>query len=386
MHFEIPFDRRFLTQQQACKKGMYQGAFAKGCELCITGEKSVLFVTGICPRHCFYCPVSEQKWQKDVTYINEWPTQNWDDIVTEIRLCQSKGVGITGGDPLVRIERTCDFIKKLKATFEKNFHIHLYTSLNLFTLENLQKLYDAGLDEIRCHPDISDPYLWERIKNGAAFDWHFGMEIPALPGKEKETSALIDYAKNYVQFINLNELEYSDTNAMQLQNKSYKTKNSLSYGIKGSEELAKRLLRKYRQQQLRMHYCTAAFKDNVQMRRRIQKRAESIKQPYEEITGEGTLRKGVIYLKEYNPHLTTANSKTEQEKKMLLKKLMYYKGILDAEHILSTIVIDEKKLRLLCPVAEIKQKQATVKKKELVPAIVEEYPTYDALEVEIDFL
>lgn len=375
-----------IMQQQACKKGMYQGALAKGCELCITGEKSVLFVTGVCPRHCFYCPISNQKWQKDVTYINEWPTQNWDDIATEIRLCKSKGVGITGGDPLARLERTCDFMRKLKARFGKEFHIHLYTSLNLFTLENLQKLYDAGLDEIRCHPDIDNTQLWERISNGATFDWHFGMEIPAIPGKEKETNALMDYAKKYVHFININELEYSDTNASQLQNQGYYTKNSLSYGIKGSEELAKRLLRKWRTQKMRVHYCSASFKDNVQMRRRIQKRAESIKQPYEEITGEGTLRKGVIYLKEYNPHLTTTNSKTEQEKKVLLKKLMYYKAILEAEHTFSKIIIDEKKLRLLCSVVEIKQKQATVKKKELVPAIVEEYPTYDALEVEIDFL
>lgn len=375
-------------QQQACKKGMYSGALAKGCELCITGEKSVLFVTGVCPRHCFYCPISDQKWQKDVTYINEWPTQNWDDIATEIRLCKSKGVGITGGDPLARLERTSDLIRKLKATFGKKFHIHLYTSLNLFTLENLQKLYDAGLDEIRCHPDIDNPQLWELISNGAAFDWQFGMEIPAIPGREKETTALISYAKKYVHFININELEYSDTNASQLQKQGYYTKNSLSYGIKGSEVLAKKFLRKWKTQNVRMHYCSASFKDNVQMRRRIQKRAESIKQPYEEITGEGTLRKGVIYLKGYSPQSNTSTNtyKTGQQKDDILKKLVYYKGILEAEHTFSKIIIDEKKLRLVCPVTEIKQKQEILKKKELVPAIVEEYPTYDALEVEIDFL
>lgn len=375
-------------QQQACKKGMYSGALAKGCELCITGEKSVLFVTGVCPRHCFYCPISDQKWQKDVTYINEWPTQNWVDIAAEIRLCKSKGVGITGGDPLARLERTCDLIRKLKATFGKKFHIHLYTSLNLFTLENLQKLYDAGLDEIRCHPDIDNPQLWELISNGAAFDWQFGMEIPAIPGREKETTALISYAKKYVHFININELEYSDTNASQLQKQGYYTKNSLSYGIKGSEVLAKKFLRKWKTQNVRMHYCSASFKDNVQMRRRIQKRAESIKQPYEEITGEGTLRKGVIYLKGYSPQNNTPTNtyKTGQQKDDILKKLVYYKGILEAEHTFSKIIIDEKKLRFVCPVTEIKQKQAILKKKELVPAIVEEYPTYDALEVEIDFL
>ena len=59
----------------------HHGVLAKGCELCITGEKSVFFVTGVCPRHCFYCPISEQKWQKDEIYINEWKTDDFNNII-----------------------------------------------------------------------------------------------------------------------------------------------------------------------------------------------------------------------------------------------------------------------------------------------------------------
>ena len=80
------------------------GSLSRGCRLCVQGRKLVLFVTGLCPRHCSYCPVSDKKYQQDVTYANEWPTAKVSDIIEEARLCSSKGAGFTGGDPLVKLE------------------------------------------------------------------------------------------------------------------------------------------------------------------------------------------------------------------------------------------------------------------------------------------
>ncbi len=362
-----------------CKKQCYNGNLTQGCKLCITGEKSVLFVTGVCPQKCFYCPISDKKSQKDVMYINETPITKFEDIIEEIKLCKSKGCSLTGGDPLARIERSVEYIKKLKQTFGKQFHIHLYTSLELFTKDNLKKLYDAGLDEIRCHPNIEDKKKWDRIKNAAQFSWTFGMEIPVIPNKEKETIELIDFAKQYVQFINLNELEYSDTNACHLEGK-YETKDSSSYGISGSEQMAKQLLEKYKN--INIHYCSASFKDNVQMKRRIHKRAESIKLKGETITDDGTLIRGVVYLPEkkkgikYREMLETL---TEEKKQQYMQKLEQANKILQ-------FTIDDKKYRLLCGKKEILARKKLIKQMCLIPAIVEEYPTYDAFEVEIDFL
>jgi len=362
-----------------CKKQCYNGNLTQGCRLCVSGEKSVLFVTGLCPQHCFYCPISDKKSQQDVTYINETPVKTFEDIAEEIKLCKSKGISLTGGDPLARIERSVEYIKKLKEKFGKQFHIHLYTSLELFTHENLKKLFDAGLDEIRCHPDVLNKKHWERIKNAAAFSWTFGMEIPALPDKEKETRELIDFAKQYVQFININELEYSDTNACNLEGK-YETKDSSSYGISGSEQIARTLLEKYKN--INMHYCSASFKDNIQMKRRIHKRAESIKLKGEEITEDGTIKRGVVYLPETKPGIgyrEMLNKLTAEQKKEYLKKLEEANTVLH-------FTVDDKKFRLLCGLKELLARKKIVKQMKLVPAIVEEYPTYDAFEVEIDFL
>lgn len=112
------------------------GALAKGCEQCVKGEKLVLFATGICPRHCYFCPISDKKWAKDDVYANEWKISSEKDIIKEAELCDSKGAGITGGDPLARIERVAKYIRMLKKRLGRKFHIHLYTPLDLVDVKS----------------------------------------------------------------------------------------------------------------------------------------------------------------------------------------------------------------------------------------------------------
>ena len=50
------------------------------------------------------------------------------------------------------------------------------------------------------------------------------------------------------------------------------------------------------------------------------------------------------------------------------------------------IKIDKQKLRILTSGGIVDEFKTQLKNKLLVPAIVEEDPTYDALEIEIDFL
>ena len=55
------------------------GELPEGCKKCVLGTKMVLYVTGLCPRNCFYCPLSEKR-QGDNIFANERSVNNIDEI------------------------------------------------------------------------------------------------------------------------------------------------------------------------------------------------------------------------------------------------------------------------------------------------------------------
>lgn len=384
------------------------GNLPKGCQLCVKGEKTVLFITGLCSLNCFYCPISDQKKDKDVIYFNEWPSDDIKNLFEEIKLCDSNGVGITGGDPLMKLDRTIDYIKQLKKKFSKEFHIHLYTPLNLVTEDTLKKLYDAGLDEIRFHLDPYNNNLWKRLNYAGKFDWKIGVEIPVIPDIRNKLKQkyllLIDFlATQKIDFLNLNELEISDTNACKLVEKGFKTKDKYSYGVEGSEELAKELLRyidmKNKQNKnnknssnndndeknnnnkavdkthpanynFDVHYCTCKLKDAVQLRNRIKRRAKNAAKAYDEIDEDGMLIRGAVYYEK--------ESDGENIKKI------FKEHKIEPKHGYEMNDDKGKKRGLTSKKTVIKLKNEL--RKYGRPAIVTEYPTHDCLNIETEFL
>ena len=365
------------------------GALAEGCRLCMKGRKSVLFVTGLCSRKCFYCPISDKRYGKDVVYINEWPTKKEPDIIEEIRLCSSEGIGITGGDPLEKLERTVALIKKLKQVFGKKFHIHLYTPMEKVTKNRLLKLFSAGLDEIRFHPNILNRREWKKLLL-ADLGWDAGIEIPSIPGRYYETLKLLEYCCDipFIKFININELELSDTNANKLTKLGFRAKDSISYAIKGSEEMSKELLRKLRTRNINVHYCTAKLKDKVQLAKRIKLRSKKASRPYDIRNADGTLTRGSIYLKSLSPGMGYRNKIGKANRKIVLEDLRLIRNKIMAKFGIPEELIetDETKLRILTGSWIVEELRTSIKSLNLIPAIVTEYPTHDSMELDIEFL
>lgn len=364
------------------------GKLCDGCKLCVQGKKTVLFITGICPRKCYYCPISSEKYAHDVVFANEWKIKDVNDPVElfeEVRLTGAKGAGITGGDPLAKLDRTCEYIKKLKKEFGTKFHIHLYTSLNLTSQSSLKKLFLAGLDEIRFHPDLDDDSLWNRLSLAKNFDWDVGVEIPVIPKKIVETEKLINFINDKIDFLNLNELELSDTDTAHYNIEHNSRKNDHSYAVRGSEELALKLLDKCSKLKLRTHYCSAKLKNQVQVGERLKRRAKHVALAIDELTEEYLLYRGAIYLKDFEPSYNYKQGiNIKQNKTALLKakQNLINECLFEDED----LVLDTERNRLLTHFSLAKEHSLKIKELGLVPTIVEEYPSSDYFCVDLEFL
>src|SRR5205807_942977 len=154
--------RRRVRLEQRPFGGFARGGLPVGCRQCTDGSTMVLFVTGICSFHCFYCPVSDEKMDKDVVFADEKRVTRDEDVLEEARAIRATGAGITGGDPLDAVERTCRYIRLLRGEFGPGFHTHLYTMST--DPDKIRALADAGLDEIRFHVP---PGLWSRAAASA---------------------------------------------------------------------------------------------------------------------------------------------------------------------------------------------------------------------------
>lgn len=267
------------------KDSAYIAPLSPACRMCSHGSKMVVLITGLCPTNCFYCPLSSKKLGKDRIFANEWELENENDtekLIREAEYIEATGAGITGGDPLIVWKRTKNYISFLKDKFGSDFHIHLYTS-GIKNDEHIEDLVSAGLDEIRFHPL---PEHWNKmekrpsissIKKALETDVDVAIEIPSIPNKEEEIFSLINWANNIgVKWVNLNELEFSETNAEELNNRGFTVKDDISAAVKGSQESALKIIKKVSNEDFKIgvHYCSSSFKDGIQLRNRIKRRAK----------------------------------------------------------------------------------------------------------------
>ncbi|MEM0467025.1 MAG: radical SAM protein [Candidatus Thermoplasmatota archaeon] len=353
----------------------YTQPLSPACKMCAQGKKMVLLVTGLCSAKCFYCPLSFKKSGKDVIYADEWKLTHEKDtekLILEANYIQASGVGITGGDPLLVWRRVEKYILLLKDTFGSKFHIHLYTSGTTNT-QFLENIIAAGLDEIRFHPQ---PHLWSQlqyspykklIKDLQKTDIDIAFEIPVIPGYEQDIINLIEWADMYqLQWVNLNELEYSEQNSYIFHKKGYTIKHDLSAAVQGSQETASRVLETvaHHDVSIGVHYCSVSFKDGIQLRNRIKRRAQGVAKPYEIISDDGTLLKGVVISK--NRSVQSVYTQLHTTYKIPQRYLFK----------------DVEKNRVELAGWILEKHAATLRAQGYECFIVEEYPTADRLEVE----
>lgn len=213
------------------------------------------------------------------------------------------GTGITGGDPILRLDRTLHYAQLLKGVFDDH-HIHVYTASPV--TDEILRSMEGVIDELRIHLINFDDT--SSVEKALKYSFDVGVEIPMVPSRIEETRTLIHRLKKVgIHFINLNELEYADRNINYLKKLGY-TFDTDSCSVKGSEEAALALA----QEEEIVHYCSASDKDSLQLRNRLTRRAHNVRKVYEEIE-DGLLVKGVIHCK--------SNEEAQKVKALLLDKV-----------------------------------------------------------------
>ncbi len=288
---------RFVVREIHVSRGgsLYVGRLPKGCRQCIRGSKLVLLITGLCSKGCFYCPLSAERRDKDVIFANEVEIEVQEQAIAEARMIDAEGMGVTGGEPLLNLQQTVSYIRAFKHEFGEEFHIHLYTAIDPISVDVVDQLIIAGLDELRLHRFTASEDLHEMqlIMRGRAT---LGYEIPAIPSRlEQMKNLLCELDELNLDFVNINELEFTPFNAEELRRRGFQLEPDSVAAVKGSEETAIALLEWAEENtSLNVHFCPIKLKDGIQLRNRFRRRAKHVAKPFERITIEGLLMKGII--------------------------------------------------------------------------------------------
>jgi pyruvate formate-lyase activating enzyme-like uncharacterized protein len=107
-----------------------------------------------------------------------------------------------------------------------------------------------------------------------------------------------------------------------------------------------------------IHFCSSSFKDGVQLRKRLIRRANMIAEKYDVVTDDGTIIKGVVYADDLDAAAAALASLKVPADLMMV----------DRER--KRIEVASWKLRKIA------------KKLPYKSYIIEEYPTFDRMEVE----
>ena len=268
---------------------------AEGCVQCQIGSKLVLFVTGKCHWGCDYCPLSENRRESPDMFANERRCATWQDVIEEGKAMQATGTGITGGDPMLDMEKSLEAVKQLKAAFGPEHHIHLYTSIP-FQSDRAADFGAAGLDEIRFHLlDGTTTKYRETMQACSDAGIIVGVELPCEPDQEERLFKLLDDLEQApVHFLNLNELEITVGNQENMDVRGFNLSGGITAAAEGSAELAIKIKEASEDYNFHVKFCTSRYKDAGQLRNRFRRRGLATLRAYEVLSDDDTILFGAI--------------------------------------------------------------------------------------------
>jgi pyruvate formate-lyase activating enzyme-like uncharacterized protein len=261
-----------------------------GCQTCATGGWSCLFINGRCNASCFYCPTSQDDTGDPLT--NGIPFASPEDYAEYVALFGFTGASISGGEPLLTLDRTLAYIDAVRRRCGAAVHIWMYTNGTLLTREIAEELRSAGLGEIRF--DIgATGYNLNKLQLAVGVIPTVTVEIPTVPEEEELLQhKLVEMAALGVQHLNLHQLRLTPHNSRHLASRPYTFVHGENVTVLESELTALRLVRYAIEQgiDLPVNYCSFPYKRRFQHAAARRRGIPFVRADHEEVTEAGYLR------------------------------------------------------------------------------------------------
>ena len=181
---------------------VHSGALSPGCMICGHGGWACNFINALCTRNCFYCPQDRNVKEERESYTSGIALKDPNDYINFIRTFKIRGVGFSGGEPLLVMDKLLTIIKALRQEFGTTIYLWVYTNGDLINRNVLLQLQLAGLDEIRF--DLSArAYDLTPVQLSKAYVPTVTIEIPAIPEDfDRVIGLLVKFQELEVDFLN----------------------------------------------------------------------------------------------------------------------------------------------------------------------------------------
>ena len=265
-------------------------AVSPGCRLCGEGHWSCLFVNNRCNCKCFYCPTSQV--DTSIPETQGITFDNPENYIGYIKKFGFKGVGLSGGEPLLTFGTTIDFLSKIKKELGDSVYVWMYTNGTLLDKEKAIKLAESGLNEIRFDLTATE-YKTKNLKLALGKIPNVTVEIPAIPEDITQLKNMVVELDGLgVNYLNLHQMRLTPYNLKNLFNRNYTFLHGQKITVLESELTALEIINFVFQQELKLavNYCSFHYKSHYQKTAFRKKAAAFVFNGQEEINQNGFIR------------------------------------------------------------------------------------------------
>ena len=125
---------------------VHLGELSRGCRACGGGTWSCLLFNGLCNARCFFCPQDRTIRGERAPMAQRIVFERPRDYADYLERMGCRGVGISGGEPLLAFGRLLSFIGAIRERFGDSIYLWLYSNGGPLTAARLRELRAAGID------------------------------------------------------------------------------------------------------------------------------------------------------------------------------------------------------------------------------------------------